>query len=139
MLFSSSHLFCCCSVFVIYNIYLLFCTPFLLQYLYIGHFEHHGLTGMHIFFPWLTNASFSISQYFFGTIFSSSFSVCSGVLVSTHPSLFDILWTCVSTGIASTPCAYTNTQFATFLPTPGSFSSSSIVSGIFPVFSIIFA
>lgn len=59
------------------------------------------------------------SQYFLGRTFINSFSVCSGVLVLTQPSIFEILWTWVSTAIAGILKALTKTRFADFLPIPG--------------------
>jgi len=60
--------------------------------------------------------------------------VSSGVFVLTKPNLFEILCTCMSTGIAGFSNAYTKTQFAVFLPTPGNSSSSSIDDGTFPLY-----
>ncbi len=69
------------------------------------------------------------SQYSFGTVLRSCVSVSSGVFVLTRPIRLLILWTWMSTGIEGMRKAYANTQFAVFLPTPGSLRSSSIVLG----------
>ena len=75
-----------------------------------------------------------LTQNFFGIFFINSSSVSSGVFVFTKPSLFEILCTCISTGIAGLSYAYTKTQFAVFLPTPGNLSSSSMDDGTLPLY-----
>ncbi len=59
-----------------------------------------GPIGLHTVWPNLTNRSFSSSQYLFGTSLVSCASVSSGFFVCTNPSLLEMRWTWVSTGIA---------------------------------------
>ena len=85
-----------------------------------------------MFCPYITNVSLISNQNFFEIFCINSCSVSSGVFVFTNPSLLEILWTCMSTGIAGFSKAYTKTQFAVFLPTPGRLTSVSKSSGTLP-------
>ena len=65
-----------------------------------SHIPHMGLTGRQTFCPYMTKVLFTLVHSRLLTILFSSLSVCLTVLVSISPSLFEILWTCISTGIA---------------------------------------
>jgi len=93
---------------------------------------HIGEIGLQMFWPYITKVLFMGSQYFLGTFFLNSISVSSSVFVSTKPSLLEIRWTWVSTGIAGFSNAYTRTQLAVFQPTPGISTSLSMSAGTFP-------
>src|ERR687885_2939410 len=94
-----------------------------------SHTLHFGFIGVQIFWPYVTKVWFILSQCFLSTTKLRSASVCSGVFVFTRPSLLEILWTWISTGIAALLKPYTRTQLAVFLPTPGNSKRSSILRG----------
>src|ERR687883_1325653 len=96
------------------------------------HNLHTGLIGRQMFCPYMTKVSFTLVHRRLLIILFNSSSVCSADLVLTSPSLFEILWTCTSTGIAGLLKAYTSTQLAVFLPTPGSSSRLPISLGTCP-------
>jgi hypothetical protein len=98
----------------------------------ILHTSHIGEIGLQMFCPYITKVLFMSSQNFLGIVFLNSISVSSGIFVLTSPSRLEIRCTWVSTGIAGCSNAYTRTQFAVFLPTPGISTSLSMSDGTFP-------
>lgn len=67
-----------------------------------------------------------------GVILINSNSVSVGSFVCTNPIRFAILCTCVSTHTEGISIAYDLTHAAVFLPTIGSFKSSSVSEGTMP-------
>ncbi len=105
------------------------------QYPATGHLPQRGRLGRQTTWPCLTRYLLMSLQRSSGVISISARSVSSGVLVSTSPIRLDILWTWVSTQTDGIPIAYERTQAAVFLPTIGSDTSSSVLSGTSPPYS----
>src|SRR4051812_37974143 len=104
-----------------------------------GHSErmtqplHRGKLGRQTFWPQVTRYRLMWGHHSRSVAAYSARSVSSGVFVFTHPSRFEMRWTCVSTQMF---CRLRNdrmsTRFAVFRPTPGNRRSSSIVLGTLP-------
>lgn len=79
----------------------------------------------------------AFKDVYLGNQLSTASLVSSGTLVGffTHPSLLEILWTWVSTPIPVTcPHATFIVMCAILGPTPGSFTNSSTVGGMSPLY-----
>lgn len=99
----------------------------------LRHSAHLGRTGVQMVCPKPTNRWFTSAQSSRGSQASSCKRVCSGSLVDffSQARRFDMRCTCVSTPI---PVIFFQAvamqMWPIFGPTPGSFKSSTIVSGI---------
>ena len=89
-------------------------------------------TGLQRSCPNATIIELILVQYLMGNILLKAFSVASGALVFTHPQIFMMRCTWVSTHMAGLPNATAKTRLAVLRPTPGSFNSSSSSSGTLP-------
>lgn len=107
-------------------------TAVFLQDFSIGQIWQSGRCGVQTVWPCETRIGFHVFQYLRGSTFLRAFSVCSGVFVLTSPSLLLILWTWISTHIASLSNTSASIRLATFRPTPGREQRSSNVSGTCP-------
>src|SRR5918912_85690 len=97
------------------------------------HSLHRGYNGRHTFCPHVTIYRLMYGHQRASVALYSACSVSSGVRVDTHPSLFAMRCTCVSTQMFFRLLNdRINTRFAVLRPTPGSVSNSSMVPGTRP-------
>ncbi len=88
-----------------------------------------GFLAVHTARPWSTNLWHSALPSDGGTMRLRSCSTFAGRVLLERPSLLESLIQCVSVTMAGLPYMSPKIRLALFLPTPGSFKSSSMVSG----------
>ena len=97
--------------------------------------SHSGFLALQMYLPWRRIQWWAFSKYFFGVTLTKSSSTWIGVLPDESPIRGAVRRIWVSTAIAGFPKPIFKTTFAVLRPTPGSFISSSIVSGTLPEYS----
>ena len=102
------------------------------QYFAMEQLLQSGFLALQIFRPWKIIRWLNIvhpPSRFFGTISIRSYSSLTGSEFADNPSRRLKRMTCVSQVIPGIPKTLPSRQFAVFLPTPGSLTSSCIVEG----------